>query len=335
MEQKGSKSTWLVVGHDWAVQRLQNQIERGRLAHAYLFTGPAHIGKQTLGRALAQALLCTSDTPPCGVCRACRLVQQNRHPDLWVVPADGGILKVDQVRAVEADVARRPVEGRFKLFIFPDMHLVQPAAANALLKTLEEPPAHAIFILTAPTAAALLPTIVSRCQVYRLRPLSRQVIEEALLQWSVPPDRASQIAGLADGRIGWAWQAAHDDTLLPRRLQQARDLVELIYTANRWQRLQAAKRLAGDSHQASQVLTVWASVWRDLLLLHYQLTDRLINVSLLDQLTPLAEALSVVQLRQALVRVHRTQRYFEEHVNMLLALESLFLRLPRLRRTTF
>ncbi len=326
---------WPIIGHEWVVKRLQQQIKQGRLAHAYLFTGPAHIGKRTLGQALAQALLCTAPKPPCGQCRACRLVSQNHHPDMRIVPEEGEMLKVGQVRDIEADIARKPVEGRFKLFLFPNMHMAHPAAANALLKTLEEPPAHAIFVLTAPTQAALLPTIVSRCQVYALRPLAMQTIEEALRQWQIDDARAVEIAHLADGRIGWARRAAQDEWLLAKRRQWGADFIDLIYTRNRWQRLDQAKRLAGNSQEAQETLTAWTTVLRDMLLLHYQMPDTIINTNLLDQLEPLTKALTVMQIRQALARVYTTKSYLEANVNALLALETLHLRLPNVQRTSF
>jgi len=326
---------WSIIGHEWAVKRLQQQIKQGRLAHAYLFTGPAHIGKRTLGQALAQALLCTAPEPPCGQCRACRLVGQNHHPDMRIVPENDEVLKVDQVRNIEADIARKPVESRFKLFLFPNMHLAHPAAANALLKTLEEPPAHTIFVLTAPTKAALLPTIVSRCQVYALRPLATKTIQEALLQWQVDDDRAAQIAHLADGRIGWARRAAQDERFLAERQQWGADFITLLGTRNRWQRLDQAKRLAGKGQQTQETLAAWATILRDMLLLRYQLTDSVINVHLLDQLEPLAEALTVHQIRQALARVYATRGYLEENINVLLALEALHLRLPMVQRASF
>ncbi|RMF26035.1 MAG: DNA polymerase III subunit delta', partial [Chloroflexi bacterium] len=149
---------WPVIGHEGAVALLQRAVMTGRLGHAYLFTGPTGVGKGTLAQALAQAVLCTGDAPPCGRCRACRLVEAGHHPDLhWLAPQDGS-LKIEQVRELERQLALTPVEGSRHVAVLEGMEQATVGAANALLKTLEEPPPAVLLILLTEEADALLPT---------------------------------------------------------------------------------------------------------------------------------------------------------------------------------
>jgi len=156
---------WQVVGHEWAVELLKRSLTNGRVAHAYLLTGPPQIGKTTLALNFAQALNCQNPEGPCGECLSCRKIAHGTHPDVRVIEGQGGTIKIDQIRALQRQAALSCTEGRWKVFILRQMERATTEAANCLLKTLEEPPAHVILVLTASEADALPPTIVSRCQV--------------------------------------------------------------------------------------------------------------------------------------------------------------------------
>ena len=177
---------WPIIGHQWAIELLDHGIQTHKLSHAYLFVGPNQVGKRTLGKALAQAILCTEDQAPCGTCRSCQLIERGRHPDVQVVASDGDRIKIEAIREMQHLVALSPVEGPYRIILIPDFDRATTSAANALLKTLEEPPSTVVLVLTATNVEALLPTIVSRCQIVPLRLLPGAEIRAALISRGIP-----------------------------------------------------------------------------------------------------------------------------------------------------
>lgn len=260
---------WGLIGHEWAVHLLQRALEEGELSHAYLFTGPPGIGKGTLARALASALFCPGNPRPCGECRACRLVAGGNHPDLfWVQPeSEAGRIKVEQIRELQRHLCRTPNMATHRLAVLDRFDQATPSAANALLKTLEEPPDFVILVLLAPDTDSLLPTIVSRCQVVPLRPIPLPQMAAALqARWGMEAETARRLAHLSGGRLGWAVRAATEPDLLRQRQQRMADLVALLQ-APPTDRFRYAAELARDPEAAQEVLDLWAGWWRDILLL--------------------------------------------------------------------
>ncbi|MGH2541910.1 MAG: DNA polymerase III subunit delta', partial [Ardenticatenaceae bacterium] len=160
---------WPIIGHELAVAYLSRAIAEDTLAHAYLLTGPEQVGKQTMAQTFAQALLCTAEgNRPCGSCRACHLVQARRHPDFLILDMawqesvlpdkrSAQSISVDAVRLINGELARRPHEGRWKVLLVPHAEELTVAAANAFLKTLEEPPSFVVILLTARDPDLVLP----------------------------------------------------------------------------------------------------------------------------------------------------------------------------------
>ncbi|HYZ72880.1 MAG TPA: DNA polymerase III subunit gamma/tau [Chthoniobacterales bacterium] len=170
-----------VLGQDHVVQTLKNAIQQRRLAHAYLFVGPRGTGKTSTARILAKALNCVhGPTPtPCGVCDSCREIALGISLD--VLEIDGASNNsVDQVRELRDNVRFAPVRGRYKVYIIDEVHMLTQQAFNALLKTLEEPPQHVIFVFATTEPHKVLPTILSRCQRFDLHRIPPRVIAEHL-----------------------------------------------------------------------------------------------------------------------------------------------------------
>ena len=184
---------WQLTGHSRAIGLLRQSLGSGRLSHAYLFVGPAHVGKFTLALNLAQAVNCDGGDPPCQECVPCRRIAAAKHADIHIVDllsVEKKEIGIRQVADMQTAAHLPPFEGRHKVFIFDRAELLSHEAANSLLKTLEEPPPNVLIILLTARESALLPTIASRCQRVELRPLPTATGQGGAHRR--PPHRAGQ-----------------------------------------------------------------------------------------------------------------------------------------------
>lgn len=317
-----------IIGHEATIEQLRRAALAGQPAQAYLFTGPPAIGKRTLAAAFARMLNCTGDDPPCGECRACRLVANERHPDVRTVEADNDVIKIDQIRELQHDASLAPVEARWRVFLLPNIERATREAANSLLKTLEEPPAHVVLLLTAVDANALLPTVVSRCRVIPLRPLTVDDVQAALEdRWGVEPERAALLARLSGGRVGWAVAALQDSAILDWR-QAEIDALASVAGAGRVGRLDLAYRLSRDEEHLNDTLALWLSWWRDLMLVKTGGLHAVTNADHLRTLQSQAAGYELQQIANTIHAIRNAIRQIDANVNRQLALEVLLLNVP-------
>jgi DNA polymerase-3 subunit delta' len=326
---------WEMLGHEWAVNLLREHIARNNPRHAYLVTGSYGVGRRTLALRFAQALNCPeplSPEVPCRTCRTCKLIEQMHYPDLTIVQADqvGGILKVDEVRELQHRLALAPYEGQYRVALLLRFEEANPSAANALLKTLEEPPPQVVLVLTAESAERLLPTIVSRCEVLRLRPLPIGIVQQGLRDlWGLPDDQARLFAHISGGRPGYALQLYNSPDLLARRQAWLDDHAQLL-SASRVDRFAYAEALAKDKETLRNTLRIWLSYWRDVLLRAGGVSGSISNLDRENEIEAIVARLSLGQAHQVVAALERTLDLLESNVNARLATEVLFLDLPRI-----
>ena len=327
-----------IVGHDWAVHLLNSAIAHDRIGHAYLITGPDRVGKMTLGRAFAQAVNCAAPAGqrPCGECRSCRLIAEDKHPDVRLILPEisergAQAIKIEQVRRLQQDLSLSTYEARYKVALLKRFDTANLNAANAFLKTLEEPPSNVILLLSAIDSDTILPTINSRCRTIGLRPLPATLIEETLMthHHHAPPDEANLLAHLADGRLGWAIGAREDHTLL----QERRIHLDALHQALRGSlvaRFALAESLARKADALPPLLRTWLSWWRDAALLAYgrRQSETISNVDELGRLHELAGQWPRHGVLAALRQTETALRQLTQNANTRLVLENVMLNYP-------
>ena len=330
---------WNLLGHEWAVDMLRQHAAHDEIRHAYLFCGPPGLGRRTLALRLAQALNCTKPLGPgipCGICRDCKQIDAMQHPDMNVIqaldgddlPKEGGTLKVDQIREVQRSLSLKPYQSKFRVALFLRFQEANDNAANALLKTLEEAPAHAILLLTADTPEQLLPTIISRCEILRLRPLPIEAVESDLIARGVDEERARLLAHISGGRPGYARRLVDDMTLLEKRDERLNDLQALLPAA-RVEKFSYADKLSKDKDAMRQAIIIWLSYWRDVMLRVAGAETPLINVDRNMEIEFLAGRLNLSTARRVVSDLENTLEKMDRNVNSRLLAEVLLLDWPK------
>jgi DNA polymerase III subunit delta' len=305
-----------VFGHARPLGLLSRSIARASLPPSLLFTGPDGVGKRLAARAVAEALNCLSaaDGDACGVCAACRRIARGTHPDVILIePPDVGAIKIDLVRPAIAATAYKPFEGRCRVVIVDEADRLTDDAENALLKSLEEPPAGSVFILVSSRPETLLATIRSRCSQLRFGRLAAGDVARLLVErHGVAEDEAHAIAAVADGSPGRAL-ASGSKAYRDARAAALSALQTAARASSPKARLQAAAGLmagkpssAGEREELSTRVTMLASLLRDLALVSQGgAADQLANTDLAGELGELGVAFGCDRALQAFAAADR------------------------------
>lgn len=341
-----SASNWNLLGHEWAVDMLRRHVARGETRHAYLFSGPPGIGRRTLALRLAQALNCESPSAPgkpCLACHTCKQIEEMRHPDLAVIEptikdpdnpkelisSPNGEIRIQQIRDLQKTINLKPYQSIYKVFVFLNFHQANAESCNALLKTLEEAPPHAILLLTADNPEQLLPTIVSRCEILRLRPLPLESVSADLIARGIEESRARLLAHISGGRPGFARKLVDDTSLLEKREERLNDL-QTILPASRVEKFSYAEKLAKDKDAMRQTILVWLSYWRDVLLRTAGAETPLVNLDRNMEIEFLAGRLDLSSARKVVSDHESALEKMERNVNSRLLAEVLLMDLPKI-----
>ncbi len=319
---------------------MQPALERGRESHAYLLTGPAFVGKMTLAREIAQAVNCLQGPgSPCGQCGQCQRITDGLHADLRVVDLEFTrrvegresvtAITINAIRELERTVNLNPFEGSRTVIIIDGAAMMGPEAANALLKTLEEPPPGVLFLLLAEDEDALLSTIRSRCQPLPLLPMSRQEMLDYLTQQRGEPEaHADMLYRLSRGCLGWALRALDGPQLLEQRqadLERMREAMGAGLDTRFNYANEVASLFSSNRAAARELLALWLRWWRDLLLMKEGAEGYLQNTDQTEGIRAHAATLTTAQITAFIRRILNTMAALDANANPRLALETLML----------
>jgi DNA polymerase III subunit delta' len=332
---------WQIYGQEHILKQLEPGLKQGRLAHAYLVVGPPHVGKMTLALDLAQSVNCLPGPGvPCGVCAQCLRVAQGRHADVRVISVtqrseDGPtrtVIGIGDVKEALHQAHLKPYEGACTVIIFNGAESLSDEAANALLKTLEEPPPQVLILLLTANEEALLSTIKSRCQLLCLLPVPKQqMVEKLITTHNADPKLAERLARLSRGCLGWAISALADPQLL-EQLEAELGRIKEICEAGLEERFSYAAELAVQFSRGREpireILYLWLRWWRDLMLIKEGAEEYAHYQDQLGQLRIQASQLTTPQIVRFIKALQQTLEALDSNANARLALEVLMLDLP-------
>lgn len=318
-----------VLGQEKAKKMLRRALAGKRLSHAYLFRGPAGVGKKTLARAFGSYLNCqnpTTSQDACGACPSCHKLKSGNHPDLLVIAPEGVSIKINQIRELKHALTFPPFEAARRIVLISDVHTMRREAANSLLKILEEPPPGNQLILTGDGASAILPTIISRCQVIPFTGLPQPLVVEKLVAGGLGPAAAASLAAISFGSLGRAKLLSERELLGTSRaiitelvtLKQGKDgSVEAVF--------QIAEKAAAFGEYLPELLELLKLWFRDLIMLASNLPQEIIGLDLLALSNEAAKLWPPPGLFARLGLFDKAQRQLSRNCNRTLVCEDLFL----------
>jgi DNA polymerase III subunit delta' len=331
----GHLSWQRVRGHDAIVEGFDRLVRRGRLGHAYLFTGPAGIGKRLFAEELAKALLCERTNgerlEACDRCPACKQMEAGTHPDFMIArrPDDSLDLPIEAIRELGRSLGLKPARGRGKVAIVDDADDFNTEAANCFLKTLEEPPPRSVFLLVATNPDLQLPTIVSRCQIVRFYPLAEPAVMDLIRARGVDDSQlAERLARLSNGSPGRALSLTDPGLwVFRRRLIDAvsQPRFDSISLARDWAQFaeDAGKESALQRRRVSLSLDFLIEFFEEALILSVGGTPRVVDKEDFPAVKKLVERTTPEMLMQLLERSLEANTHIDRRVALVLILESL------------
>lgn len=253
-----------VLNQGPATNLLKSALKKDRLYHAYIFTGPKGVGKETTALAFLFHIFCHENSlEPCGLCLGCKKIIKDVHPDIYRIVPEKKEITINQIREINNFLKYRPLEGEYKVILIKNAEKMNLEASNALLKSLEEPPSYAIFILITENFTQLLPTIVSRSQIVRFRPLPKGTILEVLINWfGFERIVAETLADISHGSLGRALKIAEKGFL-----EELNSFVKAGFSKNAYLRFKIAERFSSytseDLEDIFYLILIW--IWRSYL----------------------------------------------------------------------
>ncbi len=319
-----------IKGQDRPIEIIKEHISQSRLGHAYLFCGPEGVGKKLSAKTLAKAVNCLKlDNDSCDICPSCLKVDKNQHPDvhflddsisensLAAAQLDTKSIKIDDIRNLQKKANLRPYEGKIKVFIIDNAHNLTPAAANALLKILEEPPQYSLIILISSKVSVLFKTIISRCQILKFYPLPRTVLLDILRRdYNLDNNLAHFLAFFCEGRLGLALKLKGTGIFSEKN----RIIDEFCVMNN----LELGRMPAQNRQDMRGILNILALWFRDVYMLKSGMPlMELVNIDRKDELLKASNNYSFDKLNQAFSLISDSVLQIEQNINIKLLLANL------------
>jgi len=315
-----------VIGHTKQLAILRSALSASRLHHAYLFVGPDGIGKRTAAIAVAKAIHCEESIEDfCGICVNCARISDGNHPDVRLIQPlpDKKEISIQQIREIDRELNFRSFSGKRKIAVIDPATLMNLSAQNALLKTLEEPPADSVIVLIAPNSGGLLPTVRSRCVRLNFSPLGRHEVAAYLDSQTVTMRNDSEsLAAMSMGSIGLALKLKKEE-LFEKRRDWAKTLSSL--KPGDYHSAMAAAEDLGEDRDGTLSFLGWAESWyRDLLV--YQAThrsDELVNLDMLPEIERQAATIKLDRLHLSMQKASSAAAGIQRNLNRRMILEDL------------
>lgn len=318
-----------IIGHEQIIQHLKNAIEMDKISHAYIFNGPDQSGKKMLAEAFAMALQCERGaSEPCMECRSCNQAANHNQPDIIYVTHDKpNTLSVADIRSqLVNDIEVKPYSSKYKIYIVDEAEKMNQQAQNALLKTIEEPPAYAVILLLTSNADAFLPTILSRCVTLNLKVVADDKIKKFLMErWRVPDYQADVCVAFAQGNVGKAVALASSDSFGELKAA-AVQLLKRCHEIELYEFKEAIKQISEYKLQIYDYLDIMMIWYRDILI-YKAMTDvnRLIFKDEVYDIKKQASKSSYSGVEAILEAVEKAKLRLKANVNFDLVMELLLL----------
>ena len=340
-----------IIDQEQSIRLLKNILLNGTIPNALLFTGADGIGKKTAAIAFAMACNCVgrealpnnahfsdanlSAVDPCGRCRSCRKIQSGNHPDIIRVEPSGSFIRIKQIRDIFDTLSMKPYEARLRIVIISDAQAMNPQAANALLKVLEEPPARTILILTALQTSDLLPTVLSRCQHIRFSPISREKLKTLLGEkHGLNTEDAAILSAMASGSMAKALSMIRKNSQI-NWICLRNWLLNIIGLEHGSLSLQPiillllfAEKLSKNKEIIQDSLEIIKTYLRDLIIYKYS-PKKIINKDLIRKIKYASQKIAVKSLLSQIEAIQTAQNDIKANTNLRLTLEAMMLRLLR------
>ena len=318
-----------VIGHQHLIEHLQSAITMGKVSHAYIFDGEKGSGKNFLASAFAAALQCEKQgTDACGECTSCKQAEGNNHPDIIRITHEKpNTISVDDIRQqLCGDIMIKPYKGPYKIYIIDEAQKLNVQAQNALLKTIEEPPAYAVILLLTTNAQSFLPTILSRCVTLSLKPVRDSLVRKFLMeQVHIPDYQADICVSFAQGNIGKAKRLAMSEDFEQMKDHMIR-LVKYIQDMEISELIESMRKMTEFKADISDYLDLLMVWYRDVLL--YKATWNPSAVVFSDEIhtiTKMASQSSYEGLEKILKALDKAKIRLAANVNFDLTMELLLL----------